>query len=384
MIAVITVRGAPAITPPLVGPDPHGCQRVGTEAGDLLQVRHRRRGASFGWTFSTKVPVSGAILAYSGVESATPFDPSMRPTAASRRRRRSIVAPSITTTADGDLLIGVFGAPSTRPSPHRPAWSSRARSPRRPARPRSPPRSRTSCSVPPSHRQPDSHRRQVGPRIGQVIALPPEGAPGSDSEKPTVPTNLAATATAPTQVDLTWTASTDNVRVDHYVVWRAEGATAGDFNRNSQPDAGPMRRHDRQGEYEVLVLRRSSRSLRSNKSDPSAQASATTPAPPPPPGHRLPRRFAGCQGLGDPGAPAPHRGPVGRRPDRIHRCPGYALDRDACRLDRTRSGDCCRGRSHEGDVLAPRGTRTSRPHTRGRSRWLAPASGVLHRLLGCR
>jgi Polysaccharide lyase/Fibronectin type III domain len=41
-----------------------------------------------------------------------------------------------------------------------------------------------------------------------------------DTTPPSAPTNLTATATVST-VSLSWTASTDNVRVDHYNVWRS-------------------------------------------------------------------------------------------------------------------------------------------------------------------
>jgi len=44
-----------------------------------------------------------------------------------------------------------------------------------------------------------------------------------DTESPTVPTNLAATPVSPTQVNLTWTASTDNVGVTGYKVFRNGG-----------------------------------------------------------------------------------------------------------------------------------------------------------------
>jgi hypothetical protein len=42
----------------------------------------------------------------------------------------------------------------------------------------------------------------------------------SDTVAPTVPTNLTATAVGPSQVDLSWTASTDNVEVTGYRVYR--------------------------------------------------------------------------------------------------------------------------------------------------------------------
>jgi GH25 family lysozyme M1 (1,4-beta-N-acetylmuramidase)/chitodextrinase len=41
-----------------------------------------------------------------------------------------------------------------------------------------------------------------------------------DTQAPTVPTNLSATAVTPTQVNLTWTASTDNIGVTGYKIYR--------------------------------------------------------------------------------------------------------------------------------------------------------------------
>ena len=44
--------------------------------------------------------------------------------------------------------------------------------------------------------------------------------PVSDTQPPTAPTGLSATAVNPTRVDLTWTASTDNVGVTGYTIYR--------------------------------------------------------------------------------------------------------------------------------------------------------------------
>jgi chitodextrinase len=44
--------------------------------------------------------------------------------------------------------------------------------------------------------------------------------PSADTTSPSAPTDLAAAAPAGTRVDLTWTASQDNVGVDHYAIWR--------------------------------------------------------------------------------------------------------------------------------------------------------------------
>jgi hypothetical protein len=45
-------------------------------------------------------------------------------------------------------------------------------------------------------------------------------APGSDAQKPSVPTGLTGTAVSSTQINLTWNASTDNVGVAGYEVFR--------------------------------------------------------------------------------------------------------------------------------------------------------------------
>ena len=64
----------------------------------------------------------------------------------------------------------------------------------------------------------------------------------SDTEAPTQPTNLTATATTATQVDLSWTASTDNIAVTGYEIWRdgsaltAVGAVTSYADTSVQPD----------------------------------------------------------------------------------------------------------------------------------------------------
>jgi chitodextrinase len=59
----------------------------------------------------------------------------------------------------------------------------------------------------------------------------------SDTTAPTAPTGLAATAVSPTQIDLSWTASTDNVGVTGYRVERCQGATCTTFAQVGTPTA---------------------------------------------------------------------------------------------------------------------------------------------------
>ena len=50
-----------------------------------------------------------------------------------------------------------------------------------------------------------------------------------DTQPPTAPTNLTATAISGSQINLSWTASTDNVGVTGYRVERCQGAGCNNF-----------------------------------------------------------------------------------------------------------------------------------------------------------
>jgi chitodextrinase len=55
------------------------------------------------------------------------------------------------------------------------------------------------------------------------------GAPGPDTQAPSVPANLASPSTTSSSISLAWSASTDNVGVTGYQVLRAPGASGGTF-----------------------------------------------------------------------------------------------------------------------------------------------------------
>jgi WD40 repeat protein/fibronectin type 3 domain-containing protein len=61
--------------------------------------------------------------------------------------------------------------------------------------------------------------------------------PGSDTTAPTVPGGLSATAASSSQINLTWTASTDNVGVAGYRVERCQGAGCSNFTQVATPTA---------------------------------------------------------------------------------------------------------------------------------------------------
>jgi fibronectin type 3 domain-containing protein len=58
----------------------------------------------------------------------------------------------------------------------------------------------------------------------------------SDGSKPSVPTGVSATAASPTQINLAWTASTDNVAVTGYVVARCQGTSCSTCTATSCPN----------------------------------------------------------------------------------------------------------------------------------------------------
>ncbi len=61
--------------------------------------------------------------------------------------------------------------------------------------------------------------------------------PPPDTTPPTAPANLMATATLATSINLTWTASTDNVGVAEYKVERCQGAACANFAQIATPAA---------------------------------------------------------------------------------------------------------------------------------------------------
>jgi len=92
-----------------------------------------------------------------------------------------------------------------------------------------------------------------------------------DTEPPTVPTNLSATAVSENQINLTWTASTDNVGVAGYNIFRG-ASQVGTSDATSFSDTGlePSTSY----EYQVRAF-----DAAGNLSDFSGSASATTLAP---------------------------------------------------------------------------------------------------------
>jgi chitodextrinase len=94
--------------------------------------------------------------------------------------------------------------------------------------------------------------------------------PGADGTPPTAPTGLTATPLGGTRVDLSWTASTDNVSVDHYSIFRG-GSLLGTSATTSFSDTSVIPG----GTYSYSVVAYDSAG---NPSLSSETATATTPA----------------------------------------------------------------------------------------------------------
>jgi chitodextrinase len=68
---------------------------------------------------------------------------------------------------------------------------------------------------------------------GQTIVVPP---PTQDTQPPTAPTNLTATAVSSSQINLSWSASTDNVAVAGYRLERCQGSGCTNFTQIATPN----------------------------------------------------------------------------------------------------------------------------------------------------
>jgi chitodextrinase len=99
--------------------------------------------------------------------------------------------------------------------------------------------------------------------------------PTADTQPPTAPANLTATAVSSSQINLAWTASTDNVGVTGYDIYR-NGAKIATVTTTSYGNTGlaPSTSYS----YHVIA-----RDATTNSSPQSNTATATTQSPPPPP-----------------------------------------------------------------------------------------------------
>ena len=108
------------------------------------------------------------------------------------------------------------------------------------------------------------------------------GSPSGDTTPPSTPTNVTATATSNSQINLGWTASTDNVGVTSYGVERCQGNTCTNFTQVATPTTTT---HSDTGltANTTYRYRVRARDAANNASPYSSIATATTLSSPPPP-----------------------------------------------------------------------------------------------------
>ncbi len=117
-------------------------------------------------------------------------------------------------------------------------------------------------------------RLDTGATASASVVVTVASATG-DATAPSVPASVTATAVSSTQVNLTWAASTDNVGVAGYRIYR-NGTLVGTSATTSFSDTGLSPATTSQ--YTVVAF-----DAAGNASAPSTAVSATTPAAPPPP-----------------------------------------------------------------------------------------------------
>jgi hypothetical protein len=107
LLAAVTVRGTPTITPPpgwtLVRTDTRG---TALRQAVFVHVAGGGEPPSYSWTFSQALTAVGTIAAYSGVDTADPIDADAGLAAASSA---TITAPSLTTSVANTQLVAFFG-----------------------------------------------------------------------------------------------------------------------------------------------------------------------------------------------------------------------------------------------------------------------------------
>src|SRR6202035_3351991 len=100
-----------------------------------------------------------------------------------------------------------------------------------------------------------------------------------DNTPPTAPTNLTATAASASQINLAWTASTDNVGVTGYMVERCQGAACSNFAQIATPSGTTFNDTGLTASTSYSYRVRATDAA-GNLSAYSNTASASTPAPP--------------------------------------------------------------------------------------------------------
>jgi hypothetical protein len=107
LVGAIAVRGNPTVTPPTGWALLLNTRSANTMRElSFVHVAGASEPTSYTWTFSSAQAAAGAIAAYAGVDPLAPVDVVAGQGNASSTQ---ITAPSVTTTRDGGVMVGIFG-----------------------------------------------------------------------------------------------------------------------------------------------------------------------------------------------------------------------------------------------------------------------------------
>ncbi|HEY7042458.1 MAG TPA: PQQ-dependent sugar dehydrogenase [Nocardioidaceae bacterium] len=212
-------------------------------------------------TFGTSLTSFGIVYVheYSGVDKTNPLDV----TATATGTAKAMSSGNVTTTNATDLLFGA-GASSNAVNQGGTGYTTRSTASG----------NRTEDRVVTSTGSYAATASQNGNAwVMQIVAFKADAGGTGDTTPPSVPTGLTATAVSQTQINLAWNASSDNVGVTGYNVFR-NGTLVTTVGTNSYQNSGlsPGTTYT----YTVSAF-----DAAGNTSAPSTSASATTQSPPP-------------------------------------------------------------------------------------------------------
>jgi chitodextrinase len=162
-----------------------------------------------------------AIFEYAGVATASSLDVA----ASAQGTSDAPNSGDATTTANGDLIIGLISSADGATFETGSEYVIEAQVPAPPSTKLVVQDQRQAAAGPVSA----GATLNVSNSWGAIVAAFRAAASVEDMQAPTSPTGLTATATSSRQIDLAWTASTDNVGVTVYLVERCQGAVCTNF-----------------------------------------------------------------------------------------------------------------------------------------------------------
>jgi len=273
LVAVLDERGTATITAPsgwsLVRADTNG---TALRQAVYVRIAQATEPTAYTWTFASAQGATGIVLAYAGVNAAAPIDGSSGRVNASST---SISTQPLVTTAPGAAVLGLFGTAVNSSISPPAAMTEQAEVALTGKQKAESEAADLIQLLAGSTGGVTATAAAAAANIGQLVALRPANVqPPIDTEPPTVPTGVTATPISSTRIDVSWTASLDNVAVDHYELYR-DGTRVATPTGTSSSDVGLTAGTT----YSYTVRAFDAAGNASPLSDP---APATTPTSPPP------------------------------------------------------------------------------------------------------